>query len=322
MRNQTLTYLAVVCLVAAGLFAFMARSRASTPSAGIDMISPWAQFQQQGKDAIGILTLEDVIVDTKHLVRTVKDWQDDDSIKALIVEINSPGGAVAPSQALYDALMLFRQKKPVAAVMGSIAASGGYYVASAAHEIWAMRGTLTGSIGVIMQTMDFAQLADRAGVRANIIKTGAFKDTGNPFRRMTTAENEYLQAVAFETYEQFIADILAGREQIKEDQLRPLADGRIFTGTSAQKLGLVDHVGSLHDAVTALASKVGLPVEDTPVRRPNQRWHKLEDLLKQMDIEGRSGFWSLLFGAHKLADPMPFLQSTPLLAIWPGALQL
>lgn len=188
----------------------------------------------------------------------------EDNVRAVLLQINSPGGSAAASQEIYDELMLLREETdiPIVASFGDVAASGGYYVASAADHIVSNPSTITGSIGVIVQSNKVFELLNDIGVRAVIVKSGPYKDLLSPFRETTEQEREILQSLVDNVFEQFVAAILRGRE-IPEAQLRSLADGRIFTGEQALELGLVDSLGNYSDAVDMAAEMAGIEGEPT-----------------------------------------------------------
>ena len=179
----------------------------------------------------------------------------DKKAKAVVIRINSPGGTVAASQDIYDAIMILRKEKPVVVSMADVTASGGYYIASAADRIVAQRGTMTGSIGVIFNFTDVAKLADKIGVTSNVIKSGKYKDSGSMYRKMTDDEKNLFQSSIDEAYKQFVGDITKARVERKDnyevqkrelsaETLKKYADGRIFLGSEAYELGFVDIIGS------------------------------------------------------------------------------
>jgi len=175
---------------------------------------------------------------------------DDPQVKAVVLRINSPGGAVTASDIMYHEVRRFREKtgKPVVACMMDVAASGGYYLAMSADRIYAHPSTVTGSIGVIMSLYNAAGLFQMIGVKSNPIKSGPNKDIGNPAREMTAEEHAILQGMVNSFYDQFVQVVVRGRG-LPEDRVRALADGRVYTGLDAQKLGLVDQIGYLDDAI-------------------------------------------------------------------------
>ncbi len=225
-------------------------------------------------------------VTCRPVIKQIDRWAASSSIKAIVLHINSPGGAVAPSQEIYDAILRAREKKPVVASMASVAASGGYYIACAADRIIANPGTLTGSIGVILQFHTFALLMKKIGVATETVKSGELKDVGNYSREMTEEENLMLRGVVMDTYEQFVEAVAEGRSKTKDD-IYPLADGSIFTGLQAYNLGLVDTLGGLHEAVALAGSLAGIEGEPTVVRPIERKkigvWDILGGLAQKLD---------------------------------------
>jgi protease-4 len=211
---------------------------------------------------LAVLAIRGEILSTEWAVKAVKSFQADPNVKALIIRIDSPGGLVAPCQELSEALMAF--KKPKIASMGSVAASGGYYIAVAADTVYANPGTITGSIGVIMEAIEFSGAMEKLGVRSEVIKSGRYKDSGSPFRAMRPDEREVLESMLMNVYEQFVADVLKGRRLMTEEAVRALADGRVFSGEEARLLGLVDETGGFEDAIAAAVKKAGLPEDREP----------------------------------------------------------
>jgi protease IV len=197
---------------------------------------------------VGIIELSGVITDSRDVISDLKKFRTDDSIRSIVLRVDSPGGAVAPSQEIYGEIRKTVKVKKVIASMGSVAASGGYYVASAAHGIIASHGTITGSIGVILGYTNFRQLLDRIGLVPVVIKSGEHKDIGSPVRPMTELEEKILQNLSDQIHGQFVRDIANARE-MDIDRVKSVADGRIFTGEEFQKMGLVDRLGNLEDAV-------------------------------------------------------------------------
>ncbi|QPJ64514.1 MAG: signal peptide peptidase SppA [Candidatus Nitrohelix vancouverensis] len=211
---------------------------------------------------IAIVDVAGVITQSDNVVRQLSTYRLDNSVRGVILRIDSPGGAVAPSQEIYDEVMKLRDaNKLVYASMGNLAASGGYYVASATHRIIANPGSLTGSIGVIMAFSNVEELIQKIGVRPEVIKSGEFKDSGSPVRPMTDTERKYLDRVVKDVHAQFVDAIVQARG-MPEDKVRELADGRIFTGRQALKLNLVDELGGLEHTIEVLSKELG--IEETP----------------------------------------------------------
>jgi len=211
-----------------------------------------------GKDTLAVLRLQGPILDVRWHLDEVKRLREDDRIKGVVLRIDSPGGAVAPTQELHRELVRLRQEKPVVTSMGTIAASGGYYLSCATDWIVCNPGTLTGSIGVIMEFTNLQELFRKIGVGTKTIKSGKFKDIGNPAREMTPEEERLLKEMILDTYEQFVEAVLEGRD-LDEDSVRPYFDGRILTGRQALGIGLVDELGNLNDALVKAAELAGLP---------------------------------------------------------------
>ncbi len=208
---------------------------------------------------IGVVRITDVIYESENVIAKLKAYREDDAVGGVVVRVNSPGGAVAPSQEIYAEIMRFREEnKPVVVSMENVAASGGYYVSASAMRIFADPGTLTGSLGVIMQFPQYYKLLEKVGVHMVTIKAGKFKDIGSPNRAMTTDETVYIEALLHDTHLQFIEDVARGRS-LPEDSVKGLADGRIFTGRQAVALGLVDTLGGFADAISYLKEYIGLP---------------------------------------------------------------
>jgi protease-4 len=224
------------------------------------------------EDRIALIRIEGVIVDSQATVGELKKFGENPSIKAIVLRIDTPGGGVVPSQEIYDAVKRVRNKsnKAVIASMGSVAASGGYYIAAATDRIVANPGTLTGSIGVIMETANLEGLLQKIGVEGVIIKSGKYKDVGSPLRKMSAEERGLLQAVMDDVHKQFIEAVAEGRSlELRAAQV--LADGRIFTGRQAKEAKLVDELGDLEDAIQLAAEVVGIEGEPKVVE-PRRRF--------------------------------------------------
>jgi protease IV len=213
---------------------------------------------------VGVVELTGTISDSKDVIGQLHELRKDNSIKAIVLRIDSPGGAVAPSQEMYQAVMRTKKHKKVVCSMGTVAASGGYYVASACDKIYASAGTITGSIGVISEFPHVQQLMALAKVDVDTIKSGALKDSGSPLRAMTEKERTFFQGFVDGVYEQFLDDVSAARK-IPKETLRPLADGRILTGKQALEHKLIDELGNLEDAIDGAGKLAGASGEPVPV---------------------------------------------------------
>ncbi len=212
-------------------------------------------------DRVAVIKVEGVIINPESILKSIEACKEDKSIKALVLRVDSPGGSVGASQEIYRSLERFRASgKPLVVSMGNVAASGGYYISLPANYIFANDGTIVGSIGVIVQHVDYRELLDKIGVKTTSIKTGKFKDTLSPFRELTPEEKEYIQSTINDAYEQFIGSILKHRgKYVSEEKLRSIADGRIFTGKMAKELGLIDQIGNLHDAIDKAKELANVP---------------------------------------------------------------
>jgi protease-4 len=227
---------------------------------------------------IGVIPIQGEIKDSDAITRQLIDFRNDKQIKSIILKINSPGGGVGPSQEIYSETRRTAQTKDVIASLGSLAASGAYYIASASDKIVANPGTLTGSIGAIMEFVRLDGLLDKIGVGLEVIKSGEFKDTGSPNRKMTDREKEMLSNIIEDIRQQFVTAVSKGRNIPKEKVLE-IADGRIFSGKQAQTLGLVDSLGNFQDAVELAKEMAGIKGDVRLVYPERKRRSPLWDLL-------------------------------------------
>lgn len=222
------------------------------------------------KEKVGIIRVEGVILDSKDIIDELKNYAKDSSVKAVVIRIDSPGGAVAPAQEIYKEITELKKAKKVIVSMGSIAASGGYYIASPADKIVANPGTITGSIGVIMEIPNIEGLMKKIGVETQVIKSGKHKDIASIFKSMSEEERKILQSVLDDVHEQFITAVSDSR-RIKYEDVKELADGRIFTGKAAKELGLVDVLGNLNDAIKLAGKMAGIKGEPQVVTKKEKR---------------------------------------------------
>ncbi len=196
---------------------------------------------------VAVVEVKGMIQDSKKVLKELYKYAGDSSIDGIVLRVDSPGGAVGPSQEIYSAVQNLKKVKPIVASMGSVAASGGLYVALGASKVLAQPGTLTGSIGVIMQAPNFTQIADKLGVQMITIKSGKFKDAGNVFREMTEEDREFLQSTVDVLYHDFRSAVVSGRK-LPLDKVNKFADGRVIVGTQALEYGLIDGMGDMYDA--------------------------------------------------------------------------
>jgi protease-4 len=254
-------------------------------------------------DKIGVVDLEGVIVDPGVIVPQLKKFGDDDSIKAIIIRVNSPGGGVAASEEIYRAVKRVRDEKHkrIVASISTVGASGAYYVSSATNKIYADNGSIVGSIGVIMEWLNYGDLLRWAKLKQEILSVGEFKDTGDPTRELTPAERAYLQSLADNMYLQFVKAVAEGRGAKVED-IKAIANGKVWTGEEALSMHLIDQIGDFQAAVDDTAKAVGIKGEPVLVRPELERKTVLDLLFgdvsqwlptKEKLMENQMGFYYL-----------------------------
>ncbi len=254
-----------------------------------------------GGEKIAVVDLVGTILSSGETVRQFKKYRTDRSIKAILFRIDSPGGGVVASQEIYEEVRKTRDAgKPVVVSMGSLGASGGYYVSCGATKIVANRGTLTGSIGVISQFLRFDPLLEKIGIEANTIRSGKLKDAGSPFREMTPGDRAYFQRLMDDVHGQFIAAVEQERK-IDHDSLLALADGRVFTGEEALALGLIDTLGTYEDAIGVAATLANIRGEPTIVKERRRGLSLFERLFGETKFPD-------LFGLKEELLNQPILQ--------------
>jgi len=213
-------------------------------------------------EKIGVVEIEGGIADSKDIMEDIVRFKEDETIKGVILRINSPGGSVPPSQEIFEEVKKLREKKKVYVSMGTVCASGGYYIATAGEKIFAMPSTITGSIGVIMEQVVIEDLLKKIGLQPNTMKAGDFKDVGSPFRKMKAGEREYFQEILNTIHTQFI-NTVATERKIPMDAAKKLSDGRIYLGQQAMDLKLIDRIGTFYDTVDDM--KNALNIKGKPV---------------------------------------------------------
>jgi protease-4 len=230
-------------------------------------------------DRIGVVDLDGVILSPQPVVGQLKKFADDSSIKAIILHVNSPGGGVAASEEIYREVKRIREekKKRVVVSIETVGASGAYYIASASNKIYANQGSIVGSIGVIAEWVNYGDLMKWAKLKSVVIKTGEFKDTGNPARDLTPAEQAYMQSLIDDMFGQFIQAVADGRG-MKFDNVKAIANGKVWTGQQALSMKLIDNVGDFEAVVKDTAKSVGISGEPTLVR-PDKDRKTMLDLL-------------------------------------------
>jgi len=259
-------------------------------SFGSKMIdTQFAQKHAASDGNIGIVEINGIILSSKDIIQDIKTFSDEKNIKAIILRIDSPGGGIGPSQEIYREIMKTKKNKKIITSMGSVAASGGYYIASATDGIIANPGTLTGSIGVIMEYVNLMEIAKKIGISPIVIKSGEFKDMGSPLRELKESEKLIFQDLVNELHLQFVSDAAKARN-IDVQTMATLADGRVYTGQKALKLKLIDRLGNLDDAVQWAGEIAHIQGELKPVYPKEDKMafiKKFADtLLKDINISG------------------------------------
>jgi protease-4 len=255
-------------------------------SIGVRSSSSGGKFSFITKEKVAVLTIEDVILDSDKYLESLNKIRKNNSVKAIVVRINSPGGAVGPSQEIFSELLSIKDKFPVVASMGAVAASGGYYIACAADTIYANPGTITGSIGVIAQFLSYKDLLEWAKIDVEVIKSGKFKDVGSPFRTMNEEDKRYFQQLIDNVFNQFKTTVSITRG-INENDLTTIADGRIFSGEQAQDLNLIDELGNLNDAIAYAAKQGGIEGDPELIHYPEKKSLLQELLTSKLSLTSR-----------------------------------
>jgi protease IV len=237
--------------------------------------------------------IKGVITESSGIIAEIRQYQEDEGVKAIVLRIDSPGGGVGPSQEIHREISKVKMTKKVVTSMGSVAASGGYYIACASDRIVANPGTITGSIGVLMEFTNIEELFKKIGIKGVVLKSGEHKDIGSPFREMTPEEKKIFQDVIDNVHQQFIEAVAKGR-RLDREKVAQIADGRIFTGEQAKQLGLVDEMGNLQDTIDMVAKMVGI-VGKPNVLYPKKKFSLWELLVREtastiLEILNEKGF--------------------------------
>jgi len=254
------------------------------------------------KEKVGVVEVKGVLYDSRTILKQLAKFQDDPHIKAIVIRIDSPGGAVGPAQEILREIEKIKAKKKVVASLGTVAASGGYYIACGANLIMANRGTATGSIGVIMQFTNVEELTKKVGLDFFTLKSGRYKDVGSPFRTMTPEEKEYMQLLLDNIYKQFISDVARNRK-IPLEKMKTLAEGKVYTGEEAKQVGLVDAFGNLPDAVKKAGELGGIKGKVEAVYPQKERFSLLRLLLSEEGEETLSRLVSLSYPQPAFLPP-------------------
>ena len=252
-------------------------------------------------DKIAVVEIQGVITQSSGIIEQIHEHLEDAGVKAIVLRIDSPGGGVGPAQEIHREVQKARGKKKVITSMGSVAASGGYYIACASDLIVANPGTITGSIGVIMEFTNLEELLKKIGVKGVVVKAGEYKDVGSPFREMAPEEKKIMQDVIDNVHQQFIKAVVEGRK-LEQSNVIKVADGRIFTGEQALELKLVDRMGNLQDAIDMAAEMVG--IEGKPyVIYPQKKFSIWDLLLEELTSAVLKNLKEGGFGLNYLLSP-------------------
>jgi protease-4 len=251
-------------------------------------------------DRVAVVRVEGVVMDARWVLEALQRQGKDPRVRAMVIRVDTPGGAVAPTQEIFRSLRSLGQRKKVVASLGSMATSGGYYVACAAEKIVANPGTITGSIGVVVHMANLEGLLEKLGVQGQVIKSGEHKDMGSMFRPLSDIEKGLLQTVVDDVHDQFVRDVAQCR-RLEVEKVRTMADGRIFSGRQAQGLGLVDELGGLQEAIQVAASLAGITGEPIVVEEPKERF----------------SLWNLILGETRMGLLWRSTQVLPAMAFLP-----
>ena len=275
MSKKTAIIAAAVLISVAILFALSVKIAATIIGTGDTPLT--------SKKGVGLIEVKGMILDSKETVRQLRYFLKQDAVKAVVLRVDSPGGIVAPSQEIYAEVKKFAAKKKIIVSMGSLAASGGYYISAPSTMIYANPGTITASIGVILKLSNIESLMDKIGIKSHTLKTGKYKDSGSPLRQFSAEDRAMLQSVIDNTHEQFVRAVAEGRKLPIED-VRKIADGRILSGEQAREHKLVDRLGTLQDAIEEAGRLAGISGEPELLLPPKKKVNYL-DLL----VEGTEG---------------------------------
>lgn len=264
-----------VILLTAGLFFMVVLFMVSVMIA--KTLMKGADTPLSAKTGIGLVEVKGMILDSKETIRQLRHFQKQDGVKAVVLRVDSPGGIVAPSQEIFEEVKKFAARKKIIVSMGSLAASGGYYISAPATMIYANPGTITASIGVILKLSNIEALMDKIGIKSHTLKTGKYKDSGSPLREFSPEDRAMLQSVIDNTHEQFIRAVAEGRK-LPVEEVRKIADGRILSGEQARGFKLVDRLGTLQDAIEEAGKQAGIKGEPEVILPPRKKVNYLDML--------------------------------------------
>jgi protease-4 len=271
---------------------------------GTDVLTRWLGSEKAlpTGEKVAVVRVEGMVLDARQVVEALERQAKDPKVKAIVLRVDSPGGAVAPTQEIFRAVRALSKKKRVVASLGSMATSGGYYVACAAERIVANPGTLTGSIGVVVHLANFEKLLSKLGIEGQVVKSGDFKDMGSMYRPLSERERNILQEVVNDVHEQFVEDVARSRN-MELEKVRTIADGRIFSGRQAKGLGLVDELGGLKEAIQLAAKMAQIKGEPLVLEEPKEKFSLLRWLLDSSFGSLVTNREYLLFGILFLFQP-------------------
>jgi len=287
MTKKILILIAVIVLVLIVLFSVSVMI-AKTLIGGADT-------SLSSKEGVGLVEVKGMILDSKETIRQLRYYLKQDGVKALVLRVDSPGGVVAPSQEIYEEVKKFAAKKKIIVSMGSLAASGGYYISAPATMIYANPGTITASIGVILKLSNIEALMDKIGIKSYTLKTGKYKDSGSPLREFSAEDRAMLQSVIDNTHEQFIRAVAEGRK-LPIEEIRKIADGRILSGEQAKGFKLVDRLGTLQDAIEEAGKQAGIKGEPEVILPPKKKINYFDILADGMEEKFEGTLKSALGG--------------------------
>ena len=254
-----------------------------------------ADTSLSSKEGVGLVEVKGMILDSKDTIRQLRHFLKQEGIKAVVLRVDSPGGIVAPSQEIFEEVRKFAAKKKIIVSMGSLAASGGYYISAPATMIYANPGTITASIGVILKLSNIEALMDKIGIKSYTLKTGKYKDSGSPLREFSPEDRAMLQSVIDNTHEQFIRAVAEGRK-LPIEEVRKIADGRILSGEQAKGLKLVDRLGTLQDAIEEAGKQAGIKGEPEVILPPKKKLNYFDILADGMEEKFEGTLKSALGG--------------------------
>jgi len=293
MSKKILIILAATILAVVALFAFSIKIAKS--------LIGGTETSLSSREGVGLVEVKGMILDSKETIRQLRHFLKQNGVKAVVLRVDSPGGVVAPSQEIYEEVRRFAAKKKIIVSMGSLAASGGYYISAPATMIYANPGTITASIGVILKLSNIEALMDKIGIKSYTLKTGKYKDSGSPVREFSAEDRAMLQSVIDNTHEQFIKAVAEGRK-LPIDDVRKIADGRILSGEQAKGFKLVDRLGTLQDAIEEAGKQSGIKGDPELILPPKRKINYFDLLSDGMEEKFEGTLKSALGGMRMVYE--------------------